>query len=124
MNRRIYLAGLVTGRNYKSVYAEFAAAKRFLLSLGFDEVINPCELVSSDTGWTDAMLILLPYVATCNFMALLPGYAKSNGAMTEYYFGRGMENEGRMHAIIHLTIVKDDIITLQIEKVDTLKQAI
>jgi hypothetical protein len=121
VNKRIYLTGLVTGRNYKSVYVEFAAAKSFLLNQGFDEVINPCELVSADTGWTEAMLILLPYLATCNFMALLPGYAGSNGAMTEYYFGRGMENEGRVHAIIHLSVQTNGTFTLQIENTVTLK---
>ena len=64
MNKRIYLAGHVTGRKYKSVHAEFASAKQFLLSQGFDEVINPCELVAPGTNWTDAMLILIPYLTT------------------------------------------------------------
>lgn len=124
MIKRIYLAGQITGRNYKNVNSDFAAAKKFLIHQGFDEVINPCEIVAPGTGWTEAMLILLPYLATCNFLALLPGYEISNGAMTEYYFGRGMENEGRIHAIIHIDIRKGKPVTLQIEHTDTLKQAI
>ena len=104
MNKRIYLAGRITGRKYKSVYAEFTAAKQFLLAQGFDEVINPCEIIIPGTSWTDCMLILLPYLATCNFIALLPNYQPSNGAMTEYYFARGMESEGKIKAIIHIDV--------------------
>lgn len=104
MNKRVYLAGRVTGRYYKRVYAEFAAAKQFLLDQGFDEVVNPCEIIVPGTGWTESMIILLPYLATCNFLAILPGYQRSNDAMTEYYFGLGMEKEGHLQAIIHIDL--------------------
>jgi hypothetical protein len=127
MLKRIYLAGKVTGRNYERVYREFSDAKRFLLAQGFDEVVNPCELVVPGTTWADAMLILLPYLAACNYLALLPGYERSNGAMCEYWFARGMENEGHMKAIIHITIEKTTAIArsiTNIETSDTLKQAI
>ena len=103
--KRVYLAGKVTGLYYKTAVKKFNYAKLFLLSEGFDEVVNPMELVPPDAGWADAMLILLPYLATCNYIAILPGYEDSNGAMTEYYFARGMENEGKIKAIIHLSIV-------------------
>lgn len=125
--KRIYLAGRITGRTYKAVHSEFTAAKRFLLDQGFDEVVNPCELVAPGTSWEDAMLVLLPYLAACNFMALLPGYEKSNGAMCEYWFARGMENTGSMHAIIHITIEKTPAIArelVNIEMSDTLKSAV
>lgn len=102
--KRVYLAGKVTGLNYKNAVKKFENAKQFLLSEGFDEVVNPMELVPHDAGWTDAMLILLPYLATCNYIAILPGYEDSNGSMTEYYFARGMENEGKLKAIIHINI--------------------
>ncbi len=104
--KRIYLAGRVTGRTFKSVHAEFAAAKRFLLDQGFDEVVNPCEIVAPGTCWEDSMIMLLPYLAACNFMALLPHYELSNGAMCEYYFAKGMENTGSMLGIIHIRIEK------------------
>jgi len=125
--KRIYIAGRITGKNYRGVHAEFTKAKHFLLSQGFDEVVNPVEIVPPGTGWTDSMLILLPYLATCNYMALLPGYEPSNGAMCEYYFARGMENEGKLHAIIHLQIEKPRAnaqALTNIETSDTLKQAI
>lgn len=125
MNKRIYLAGRISGRNYKSVHAEFAAAKRFLLDQGFDEVINPCEIIVPGTGWTDCMLILLPYLATCNFIAILPSYQRSNGAMTEYYFSRGMENEGLMKAIIHIKMDKTNVTAREIPTMaETLKSAV
>ena len=124
MNKRIYLAGHVTGRKYKSVHAEFASAKQFLLSQGFDEVINPCELVAPGTNWTDAMLILIPYLTTCNYMALLPGYEHSNGAMCEYYFARGMENQGTLQAIIHIDIRKPISSARQIKNTQAFKKAI
>jgi hypothetical protein len=125
--KRIYLAGRVTGKEYRGVRLQFAAAKQFLLDQGFDEVVSPVEIVPPGTGWTDAMIILLPYLATCNYMALLPGYEPSNGAMCEYYFARGMENEGKLHAIIHLQIEKPQAnaqALINIETSDTLKQAI
>jgi hypothetical protein len=103
---RVYLAGKVTGLNHKAALKQFEDAKQFLLAVGFDEVINPTELVPPDAGWTEAMLVLLPYLATCNYIAILPGYQTSNGAMTEYYFARGMEAEGKLKAIIHLTKTK------------------
>jgi len=112
MMKRVYLAGKVTGRHYRTVYQDFADAKQFLLDQGFDEVVNPCELVPPGTGWADAMIILLPYLSTCNFMALLPGYERSLGAMCEYYFALGMENHGTMHAIIHLNVEKPERATL------------
>lgn len=127
MNKRVYLAGHISGRNYKAVHAEFAAAKQFLLDQGFDEVLNPCEIIVPGTGWTDCMLILLPYLATCNFIAILPSYERSNGAMTEYYFARGMENQGLMKAIIHITIKKTPAIArelVNIEMSDSLKSAV
>jgi len=112
--KRIYLAGIVTGRDYRRVTREFASAKQFLLSIGFDEVVNPCELVPPGTGWTEAMVILIPYLTTCNYIALLPGYERSNGAMCEYYFARGMENEGTLRAIIHLDTSKAKPETIQL----------
>lgn len=117
--KRIYVAGAVTGRNYRRVYDEFAYAKAFLLSNGFDEVVNPCELVAPGTSWGDAMLILLPYLDVCNYIAFLPGYQRSNGAMCEYYYARGMENDGRMNAIIHLTLPEETKL-----ETETLKKAI
>lgn len=103
-HKRIYLAGKVTDLSYSKAVSIFASAKEFLLSQGFDEVINPMEIIEKDTNWTDSMLILLPYLATCNYFAILPGYETSNGALTEYYFARGMENQGRMKAIIKIQI--------------------
>jgi len=102
---RIYLAGKVTGTSIKATKQKFREAKQFLLQCGFDEVINPMEHVPANANWTEAMLILLPLLATCNYIAILPGYTTSNGAMTEYYFARGMEEEGKIRAIIHINRV-------------------
>jgi hypothetical protein len=60
-------------------------------------------------------------------MALLPGYEPSNGAMCEYYFARGMENEGKLRAIIHLQIEKPRATAQPIPNIEmsgTLKTAI
>ncbi len=101
--KRIYLAGKVTGKEYSRVAKEFHHAKQYLLSVGFNEVINPLEIIPKVTAWTESMLILLPHLAICNYIAILPGYESSNGTMTEYYFAKGMEAEGKLKAIIHLT---------------------
>ena len=106
--KRVYLAGKVTGITYKVAKRKFAAAKQFLLSIGFDEVINPIDIVPCGTSWTESMLILLPWLATCNYIAILPGYETSNGVMSEYYFARGMEEEGKLRAIIYIEIPKNN----------------
>ena len=127
MNKRIYIAGKVTGRLYRTVYQEFADAKQFLLDQGFDEVVNPCEIIAPGTSWADAMVILLPYLNTCNFMALLPGYERSMGAMCEYYFALGMESEDRMMGIIHIDIdktVRTQDFAFPLESEESLKEAI
>ncbi len=123
VNKRIYLAGLATDCNYKRAYAEFAAAKEFVINQGVDEVIYPCELVSAGTACTEAMLTLLPYLASINFLALLPGYIGSNGAMSEYFFGREMEKEN-LPVILYLKIYKKGTILLLFENNDILKHSI
>ena len=125
--KRIYIAGRITGKGYPGVRKQFAAAKQFLLHQGFDEVVSPVEIVPPGTGWTESMMILLPYLAACNYMALLPGYEPSKGAMCEYYFARGMENEGKLHAIIHIQVEKPQANTKSLTNIETsgtLKQAI
>jgi hypothetical protein len=102
--KRIYLAGRVTGKEYRGVKRDFAQAAQFLLDQGFDEVVNPLEHVPPGTNWPEAMLTLLPLLASCKYFATLPNYLLSNGAMCEYYFARGMENEGKLKAIIHIQI--------------------
>ena len=104
MIKRIYLAGAVTWLPYNEMYRQFFQAKQFLKDQGFDEVINHCELIPRATSWTDAMLTLITYLDKCNFLALLPGYQLSNGAMCEYHYAKGMESQGKLHAIIHLNM--------------------
>lgn len=101
MNKRIYLAGRVTGLNYKRVRKRFMRAEAYLQSIGF-EVINPMRIVPEGSSWSDAMRICIHYLSLCNYLALLPGWEQSRGARIEYDIAVGMEDEGRMHAIIHL----------------------
>lgn len=105
VNKRIYLAGRITGLNYKEVRKRFARAETYLMSLGF-EVVNPIRLVPENSSWTDSMRTCMHYLSLCNFMALLPGWERSRGASIEYQIALGMEEEGRMKAIIHLQEVK------------------
>jgi hypothetical protein len=98
---RIYLAGRVTGLNYRTVRKRFARAEAYLISIGF-EVVNPLRIVPEGCTWTDSMRICIHYLSLCNYIALLPGWEKSRGASIEYEVAIGMEEEGKLSGIIHL----------------------
>lgn len=80
---KLYLAGPMTGRpqhNYPTFHAEAAA----LRELGY-EVVNPAEHYTTPEGvrWEDAMRLALRALLDCDAIVLLPGWARSRGALLE-----------------------------------------
>lgn len=100
-NRRIYLAGRVTGLNRKTVVKRFAEAQAYLEHMGF-EVINPMSIVPEGSSWGDAMRICIHYLSFCSYIAMLPGWERSKGAKIEYQLAVGMYEHDNLKAIIHL----------------------
>jgi len=99
--KRIYIAGRISGLSYPAVIKQFNEAEAFLRSLGF-EVVNPVKLIPPGTGWTEAMRTCIAYLMACNYIIMLPGWENSTRATIEYNIACGMEEEGKMVAIMHL----------------------
>ncbi|WP_447593629.1 DUF4406 domain-containing protein [Aquipseudomonas campi] len=78
--QRIYLSGPMTGLpefNYPAFHAEAAR----LRALGY-HVENPAENPPQES-WEAYMAVCIPQLATCDTIALLPGWSESRGALRE-----------------------------------------
>jgi hypothetical protein len=80
--KRLYIAGPITGIQDDNAPA-FAAAARLLRAAGY-AVVSPLE-VCPEKGlhWSEYMRRDIPELLKCDAVALLPGYAKSKGALLE-----------------------------------------
>ncbi len=105
-NRRIYLAGRVTGLNRKRVEKTFCEAQEYFQHMGF-EVINPMRIVPEGSSWGDAMRMCIHYLSFCSYIAMLPGWEKSKGARIEYQLAVGMYEHDNLKAIIHVKEAED-----------------
>ncbi len=90
--KRIYISGPMTGMpelNFPAFHAEAAR----LTSLGYD-VVNPAELNPDPAmGWHECMRRDLAALLTCDALALMDGWQKSDGAHLEMHVAHrvGME---------------------------------
>lgn len=84
MNRRVYIAGPMTGLpdlNFP-VFHRVAAELRARGA----EVVNPAELNPDPTAdWTDCMRADLKALVDCSAIVMLPGWEKSRGATLEHH---------------------------------------
>lgn len=90
----VYIAGKVTGLDPQVFTAKFAKKQEALEALGY-EVYNPVALVANAEKhfedqttqlfrtWEDYMRFLLPYLANCDELHLLPCWNDSKGAILE-----------------------------------------
>lgn len=84
---KLYLAGPMSGLP-ESNYPAFHAAAAELRAAGY-EVLNPAETdLPSDTPWIVFMAAGISQLATCDGIALLPGWQESKGARFEYYLAK------------------------------------
>lgn len=92
MNRRIYLAGPMSGLPELNFPAFHAAAAQ-LRAAGWD-VVNPAEInADPNAEWAACMRADIRELVTCEAIALLPGWINSRGATLEHHIAHqlGME---------------------------------
>lgn len=79
----VYLSGPITGTDdYKERFKDLQTK---LSGLGY-EVINPVELtayLSEGSTWVTYMEVCLPVIAVCDYVYLMDGWEKSDGARIE-----------------------------------------
>jgi nucleoside 2-deoxyribosyltransferase len=87
---RIYIAGPMSGYENHN-FPAFAAKAAHLRLKGF-EVISPAE-INPDTkmAWADCMRADIKELVSCQAIALLPGWEKSNGATLERHIAERLE---------------------------------
>lgn len=80
---RIYVAGPVTGKEQLNLPA-FEDAAAMLRESGYEAVI-PHDHVPPDAEWHDAMRICIPLMLTCDGVALIDEWSRSEGARLEVF---------------------------------------
>lgn len=102
MKQRYYIAGQVSGKDFKAVRKQFAVAQLDLAQQGIEPVnpvefimnVNKCRKEAGLDGLTDEndraeiMVLCLAELSECDAIYLLPGYKKSKGAMLERHFAK------------------------------------
>jgi hypothetical protein len=81
--RTCYIAGKVTGLEYRSVCYKFNKAEAMLKSKGY-KVVNPVKIIPQDTQWEKAMEMCLAALSMCDCIYLLPDWKQSRGARQEF----------------------------------------
>lgn len=83
MEKKIYIAGKVSGESMAECTMKFGAVQKQIEAMGFIAV-NPLETVGRwDISWEDAMKLCITALMGCDGMVLLPDWNQSSGAIIE-----------------------------------------
>lgn len=83
MQKKIYIAGKVSGESMAECIMKFGAVQKQIEAMGFIAV-NPLETVGHwDISWEDAMKLCIVALMGCDGMVLLPDWQESTGAKIE-----------------------------------------
>lgn len=80
--KKVYIAGKVTGENYKDCVTKFNTRAEILRKQGY-EVINPIEIVPASADWKTAMKICINALLECDAYYMIPDWRYSRGAKIE-----------------------------------------
>jgi len=87
---KIYISGPIAGnKNYQK---QFKEAEEFLRKKGFRRIINPAAL-SQQIGWSwcDYMRRDIKLLMDCNYIFMLDGWGKSEGARLEIKIAKAID---------------------------------
>ncbi len=87
---KIYIIGKVTGLDYSETQKKFSQVEEDIIKAGH-LAVNPMRIVPKNTGWTIAMKMLLPHLADCDAVYLLPDWKKSLGGQLEYFIANALQ---------------------------------
>lgn len=90
MQKKIYVSGKITGRDYQEALKHFADTSAMLREKGYI-VVNPMELEHDhDQSWENFMRVDLKGMLDCDCMYMLSGWAESRGARVEWNLGKDL----------------------------------
>lgn len=84
-NRRVYIAGKITGESYVDVVKKFALAEAFLRRTKCVPV-SPLKKSLVLASWKECMRVCLLMLRDCDAILLLPDWENSRGAKIEKWF--------------------------------------
>ena len=89
---KVYLSGKVTGLSPSEYRRNFdETAEKLTKMLGNVEVVDPTKCIPTIfESWAGYMISDLLLLKGCDAIALLPNWAESKGALTEFAFAQGM----------------------------------
>lgn len=82
MNRRVYVAGKVTGLPKEQVKTKFNQITSKLNGLGY-QVVNPVAITNDVPSWDDALRNDIKKMLECDELHMLPDWQESRGAQLE-----------------------------------------
>ena len=86
MNNKIYLSGPISGLPYDEMKAAFSKAENAIRERygALVDIVNPTKLVNIKSEWKDAMRVCISALMECNYIHMLPGSEKNEGARLEF----------------------------------------
>lgn len=94
---KLYIAGKITGLDYKDAFAKFAGAETALRDAGHEPVNPMRENGLDDDGkeypWAEYMKRDIPHLLRCDGIYLLPCWSDSKGATFEKLIAETLEME-------------------------------
>ena len=110
-NKRVYVAGPMTGLP-ESNYPAFNAAAERLRSKGWhveNPAENPAPHVDAACDWTAYMRMGVSQLMTCHAIYLLPGWQQSKGASLEYMVAK------QLGLMVYEHATQDDVLQEQLQ---------
>ena len=84
---RVYIAGPISGRDWKKTKTRFKDAQRRLEEAGY-EVSNPCDHQIESGTWGDYMRQGIKAMMDCDAIFVFDDWSESKGACIEYNLAR------------------------------------